>query len=49
MNARHARFAVFLLAVTIFSMQSLPPSEAQNLTVNQKMIKTMTYPPARKK
>jgi prolyl oligopeptidase len=48
MNARHARFAVFLLAVTIFSMQSLPPSEAQNLTVNQKMIKTMTYPPARK-
>ena len=44
----HVRLAVLLLAMAIISMQFLTRSRAQNLNVNQKMIKTMTYPPARK-
>jgi len=47
-NVRRALLVLWLLAATTIALQSLPLSRAQQLTANQKMIKTMTYPPARK-
>lgn len=47
-NVRHGGTFVLLLAMAIISTQTLPRSRAQNLNVNQKMIKMITYPPARK-
>ena len=47
-NVRTARLVALLLAVGIIGLLAMPRSRAQNLTSNQKMIKAMTYPPARK-
>lgn len=47
-NVHTYRFVVFLFAFIFISVLSLSRSRAQNLTVPQKMINPMTYPPARK-
>jgi len=45
---RTVRLVILVLAFAFISLLVMPRSRAQNLTSNQKMIKAITYPPARK-